>query len=236
MRDRGHLVQNLFLVIQTFAILSNFVVKGSFALLLARVASTNKFIERSSKALCGLTSALGVLAALVVIVPCWPQARVAYSLHDSYRWIVLTILDVVSEFLIIGLPLFTLRKLQFRSSGQKWKLALVIVLGRISVIPLSISFCVALLRAHKHPFLGRQILDPLYRQQGELFASLITSTLVPVLDLFHITKLEVSETSVELNITKTVEVQWHEDQGKGALTSSAASLSPSTQADTKELL
>lgn len=62
--------------------------KGSFALLLARVASTNKFIERSSKALCGLTSALGVLAALVVIVPCWPQARVAYSLHDvSLLWI-----------------------------------------------------------------------------------------------------------------------------------------------------
>ena len=61
--------------------------KGSFALLLARVASTNKFIERSSKVLCGLTSTLGLLAALVVIVPCWPQARVAYSLHDvSLLW------------------------------------------------------------------------------------------------------------------------------------------------------
>ena len=93
-----------------------------------------------------------------------------------------------------------------------------------------------MLRSIQRPFLGRQILDALERQQGELFASLFTSTLVPVFNLFHITKIEVCETSVELNITKTVEVPRDEDHNKRALTSSAASLSPSMQADTKQLL
>ena len=93
-----------------------------------------------------------------------------------------------------------------------------------------------MLHSNQRPFLGRQVLDALERQQGEIFASLFTSTLVPVFNLFQITKIEVCETSVELHITKTVEVRWDEDQNKRALTSSAESSSPSMQADTKQLL
>lgn len=104
-----------------------------------------------------------------------------------------------------------------------------------SVIPLSISFCVAMLRSSAQPFLGPQILDALERQQGTLFASLFTSTLVPVFNLFQITKIEVFESVVELNITKTVEVHMDADDKKNKADSSAASLSPS-QADTRELL
>ena len=94
-----------------------------------------------------------------------------------------------------------------------------------------------MLRSNQRPFLGRQILGALDRQQGELFASLFTSTLVPVFDLFQIARIELHETNIELNITKTVELQWEEDNNKKrALTSSAASLTPSMHADTKELL
>ena len=115
---------------------------------MSRIAPTQQSIARVSRALCGLVSALGVVVALVVIIPCWPQARSAFSLHDvsilwpfrtladvtclqSYRWIFLTIVDVATEFLIVGVPLFTFRKIQFRSSSQKWKLALLIMIGRI---------------------------------------------------------------------------------------------------------
>jgi hypothetical protein len=91
-----------------------------------------------------------------------------------------------------------------------------------------------MLRTPNSSFLGPQLLDPLYRQQGELFASLFTSTLVPVFNLFQITKIEVFETSVELNITKTVELHIEENQKKkkGGTNSSAASIST----DTRELL
>lgn len=92
-----------------------------------------------------------------------------------------------------------------------------------------------MLRSDKTPFLGPQILNALERQQGTLFASLFTSTLVPVFNLFQITKIEVFESPHELNITKTVEVHMDDNQKKKTADSSAASLSPS-QADTRELL
>ena len=93
-----------------------------------------------------------------------------------------------------------------------------------------------MLRSNQRPFLGRQILGALEREQGELFASLFTATIVPVFNLFNITKIEVYEADVELNITKTVEVRWDEHNKQRALTSSAASFTPSMQADTKQLL
>lgn len=92
-----------------------------------------------------------------------------------------------------------------------------------------------MLQSTRTPFLGPQILNPVERQQGLLLASLFTSTMVPVFNLFQITKIEVFESSVELNITKTVEVHMDDGQKKKAADSSAASLSPS-QADTRELL
>ena len=110
-----------------------------------------KYFEHFSKALCGLICALALVAALVVIIPCWPSARSAVCLHDvstlwlfqilaniaplqSYRWIFLTAIDVVTELLIIGLPLFTLRNIQFREAAQKWKLMLVITVGRCRLV------------------------------------------------------------------------------------------------------
>jgi hypothetical protein len=93
-----------------------------------------------------------------------------------------------------------------------------------------------MVNAYSEPYLGRDILGPFQRQQGELFASLFTSTLVPVFNLFQITKIELFESSVELNITKTVEVRWDEDNKKHKLASSSASLTQSAHADTRELL
>jgi len=110
------------------------------------------------------------------------------------------------------------------------------VLGRISIIPLSITFCIAMVGASDRPFLGPQILDAFERQQGWLFASVLTSTLIPVFNLFQLTKIEEREVPMEMNITKTIDVQVHGGNDKGALTSSAASLSPSMQTDTKQLL
>lgn len=100
---------------------------------------------------------------------------------------------------------------------------------------MAISSCVVIIRSTEQPFLGPQILDALERQQGGLFASLLTSTLVPVFNLFQITKIEVFESPVELNIVKTVEVHMNADMQKNKVGSSAASLSLS-QADTRELL
>ncbi len=93
-----------------------------------------------------------------------------------------------------------------------------------------------MLNASGSPYFGSRIIGPLQRQQGELFASLFTSTLVPVFNLFQITRIEVFESSVELNIVKTVEVRWEEDNMKRKVASSSASLSFSTHADTRELL
>ncbi|OQO00638.1 hypothetical protein B0A48_13128 [Cryoendolithus antarcticus] len=126
--------------------------------------------------------------------------------------------------------------MQFRSVAQKYKLALVIILGRCSTIPLAISFCVVMLRSSDSPFLGPQILDALERQQGGMFTSLLTSTLIPVFNLFQLTKIELVESDIELRIKKTIEVLVEDDKQQQNLTSSAASLSPSTQADTRDLL
>nr|OQO26122.1 hypothetical protein B0A51_04516 [Rachicladosporium sp. CCFEE 5018] len=234
--EHESLVQTLLLALQTLLIISNFPAKSSFALLLARIATTQSAIELLSRSLCALMAVLGIVAALVVIVPCWPQARSAPCLHDSYRWIVLTVVDVATELIIIAFPLYALRNMQFRSVAQKYKLALVIILGRCSTIPLAISFCVVMLRSSAYPFLGPQILDALERQQGGLFTSLLTSTLIPVFNLFQITKIELVESDIELRIKKTIEVRVEDDKQQHNLTSSAASLSPSTQADTRELL
>ena len=174
---------------------------------------------------------------------------------QSYRWIFLTVLDVTSEIGMVGFIAYTLRDIQFRETRQRWKLGAIIILGRCwsgvfqafrqsiqsanvfnSTIPLAISFCVVMLRSSGNPYLGPPILDALERQQGLLFASLFTSTLVPVFKLFNITKVEVVDSSVELNITKTVEVRMEHNKQKHKVDSSAASLSVSTQGDTRELL
>ncbi len=62
-----------------------------------------------------------------------PQRRgyLAEALYpQSYRWIFLTVIDVVTEVIIIAFPVYALWNVKFRERAQKWKLNAVIILGR----------------------------------------------------------------------------------------------------------
>lgn len=65
--------RKLFVAIQAFLVVSNFVAKSSFALLVTRLTGTQTTLKRVSIALSAVIATLGVIAALVVITPCWPD-------------------------------------------------------------------------------------------------------------------------------------------------------------------